>query len=414
VHRDPAPRVGYVVKRYPRFSETFIVNELLAHESAGLVADVFSLYPPNDTHFQDTLAMVRAPVTYLSADGLRGIELWNTLREAATEVPAIWTSLELARGVDARTVYQAVRLAAYVRTRGLTHLHAHFATAPAQVARLAARWAGITYSVTAHAKDIYHGSVTPAGLRTLLGDAAGVVTVSDYNYRYLAEEVGLDPARLHRVYNGLDLTRFEVHGDHPVSAARTPTIVAVGRFVPKKGFDVLLDACALLAGRGVDLHCRLIGGGGEEGNLRAQAHALGLAGHVRFDGPLPQREVVRAVRESAVFAAPCVVAADGDRDGLPTVLLEAMALGTPCVATDIVGIPELVRHGVTGLLVPPNDAPALADALQRVLDAPAERAALARRARALIERDFDVARNAAELRALFGASAPAPLATVAT
>lgn len=408
MHPDPAPRVGYVVKRYPRFSETFIVNELLAHEAAGLPAEIISLYPPNDTHFQDTLSLVRAPVTYLSAEGLRAIELWDGLRAAAAEVPAIWSSLALARDADARTVLQAARLAALARARGLTHLHAHFATAPAQVARLAARWAGITYSVTAHAKDIYHASVTPASLRAVLGDAAGVVTVSDYNLQYLEHEVGLDPSRLHRIYNGLDLSRFARRR----GPAAPPTIVAVGRFVPKKGFDVLLSACAVLAARGVAVDCRLIGGGSEEGTLRAQVHALGLGSRVRFEGPLPQRDVMQALREATVFAAPCLVAPDGDRDGLPTVLLEAMALGAPCVATALVGIPELVRHEVTGLLVPPQDVDALADALQRLLASPGERDTLARHARALVEREFDVARNAAQLRALFGAAASAPLSSM--
>lgn len=407
MHPEPTPRVGYVVKRYPRFSETFIVNEILAHEAAGLSLDVFALYPPNDTHFQDTLALVRAPVTYLTADGLRALDFWSALETAAIDVPEIWRALDAARGQEARTVYQAARLASAVRRRGITHLHAHFATAPAQVARLAARWAGISFSVTAHAKDIYHDSVTPSALRALLDDASGVVTVSDYNAQYLTDRVGVDPSRLHRIYNGLDLSRFDVvlRGD------RRPTVLAVGRFVPKKGFDVLLDACALLAREGRRFTCRMIGGGSEEGRLRERASTLGLGNSVQFDGPLPQREVMRALREAAVFAAPCVVAEDGDRDGLPTVLVEAMALGTPVVATDVVGIPELVRHRETGWLVPPHDARALADALRTLLDAPALRTQLAGDARALIERDFDVRHNAALVRRLFtAANAASPVA----
>ena len=367
MRREPTPRVGYVVKRYPRFSETFIVNEILAHEAAGLPVDIFSLYPPNDTHFQDTLSLVKAPVTYLTAEGVRAFDFWSAIEGAAHVVPAIWQSLEAARGQEARVVYQAARLAAAVRQRGITHLHAHFATMPAQVARLAARWAGITFSITAHAKDIYHDSVTTDALRALLRDASGVVTVSDYNARYLVDTIGVDASRLHRIYNGLDLDRFDV----ALRSDRHPTILAVGRFVPKKGFDVLLDACALLVRDGARFTCRLVGGGSEEGSLRARATALGLEQVVQFDGPLPQREVMAALREATVFAAPCVVAEDGDRDGLPTVLVEAMALGTPCVATDVVGIPELVRHRETGLLVPPQDAPALAVALRALLEGPA-------------------------------------------
>lgn len=407
MRREPTPRVGYVVKRYPRFSETFIVNEILAHEAAGLPVDIFSLYPPNDTHFQDTLSLVKAPVTYLTAEGVRALDFWSAIEGAANVVPAIWQSLEAARGQEARIVYQAARLAAAVRQRGITHLHAHFATMPAQVARLAARWAGITFSITAHAKDIYHDSVTTDALRALLRDASGVVTVSDYNARYLVDAIGVDASRLHRIYNGLDLDRFDV----ALRSDRRPTILAVGRFVPKKGFDVLLDACALLVRDGARFTCRLVGGGSEEGSLRARATALGLGQVVQFDGPLPQREVMAALREATVFAAPCVVAEDGDRDGLPTVLVEAMALGTPCVATDVVGIPELVRHRETGLLVPPQDAPALAVALRALLEGPALRLQLATDARALIEAAFDVRRNAALVRALFQAApAASPIA----
>ncbi|MBK9408120.1 MAG: glycosyltransferase family 4 protein [Gemmatimonadetes bacterium] len=407
MRREPTPRVGYVVKRYPRFSETFIVNEILAHEAAGLPVDIFSLYPPNDTHFQDTLSLVKAPVTYLTAEGVRAFDFWSAIEGAAHVVPAIWQSLEAARGQEARVVYQAARLAAAVRQRGITHLHAHFATMPAQVARLAARWAGITFSITAHAKDIYHDSVTTDALRALLRDASGVVTVSDYNARYLVETIGVDASQLHRIYNGLDLDRFDV----ALRSDRRPTILAVGRFVPKKGFDVLLDACALLVRDGARFTCRLVGGGSEEGSLRARATALGLEQVVQFDGPLPQREVMAALREATVFAAPCVVAEDGDRDGLPTVLVEAMALGTPCVATDVVGIPELVRHRETGLLVPPQDAPALAVALRALLEGPALRLQLATDARALIEAAFDVRRNAALVRALFQAApAASPIA----
>ena len=396
-----------MVKRYPRFSETFIVNEILAHEAAGLPVDIFSLYPPNDTHFQDTLSLVKAPVTYLTAEGVRAFDFWSAIEGAAHVVPAIWQSLEAARGQEARVVYQAARLAAAVRQRGITHLHAHFATMPAQVARLAARWAGITFSITAHAKDIYHDSVTTDALRALLRDASGVVTVSDYNARYLVDTIGVDASRLHRIYNGLDLDRFDV----ALRSDRHPTILAVGRFVPKKGFDVLLDACALLVRDGARFTCRLVGGGSEEGSLRARATALGLEQVVQFDGPLPQREVMAALREATVFAAPCVVAEDGDRDGLPTVLVEAMALGTPCVATDVVGIPELVRHRETGLLVPPQDAPALAVALRALLEGPALRLQLATDARALIEAAFDVRRNAALVRALFQAApAASPIA----
>jgi colanic acid/amylovoran biosynthesis glycosyltransferase len=391
-------RVGYVVKRYPRFSETFIVNEILAHEAAGLDVEVFALYPPNDTHFQDAIARVRAPVTYLTAEGLRAADLWGAIQQAGAEVPGLWSRLELARGSDARAAYQGALLSRAVRRSGITHLHAHFATVAAEVARLAAGWAGIPYTVTAHAKDIFHESVTGVGLRRVLGDAAQVVTVSDHNVGYLRHDVGLEARGVTRIYNGIDLARFAWQAPRPDAP---PHIISVGRFVEKKGLHDLVEACGLLRARGVDHRCTLVGSGPLEPSLRALVALRELQETVHFAGPRPQAEVIAMVGGAAVFAAPCRVADDGDRDGLPTVLLEAMALGTPVVATDVVGIPEIVRHGETGLLVPERDVEALAGALAQLLGSPSQRLRLSTGARTLMERSFDVATNAAALRDVF-------------
>ncbi|MCC7054572.1 MAG: glycosyltransferase [Gemmatimonadaceae bacterium] len=399
-------RIAYVVKRYPRFSETFIVNEILAHEAAGTEVSIFSLYAPNDTHFQDAISRVRAPVTYLTADGLRGVDLWGAIEGAAAELPAIWRTMDRARGSDARTVHQGATLARELVRRGITHVHAHFATIAAEVAMLASAWARVPFTVTAHAKDIYHETVSLPRLQEVLGAAQQVVTVSDFNVEYLAQTVGIDRGRLTRIYNGLDLERFAYRA--PVQ--RAPRIVTVGRMVAKKGLDDLVRACALLRARGVPFECAIIGGGAEEPAIRHLVTTLGLDACMLLPGPLPQPRVIDEVRNAAVFAAPSVVAGDGDRDGLPTVLLESMALGTPVVSTDIVGIPEVVRHDDTGLLVPERDPAALADALQALLQSPALQLRLARHARALIEREFDVRRNTRQLRALFGGRVAHPVA----
>lgn len=398
----PSPlRVGYVVKRYPRYSETFVVNEILAHEAAGLAVEVFSLRPPCDTHFQEQIARVRAPVTYLPADGVKAADLWAALTEAA-ELADPGPALAAARGEDALSVHHAARLAVLARRRGITHLHAHFATSATTVARLAAAFGGLTYSFTAHAKDIFHESVRPDDFRRKLREAAGTVTVSDFNRDHLRATYGRDAARVVRVYNGLDLAAFAYRRPDD----RPPQLVAIGRLVEKKGFADLIDACAVLAGRGRRFVCQVIGGGEQDADLRERAVRLGLEGVVEFLGPRPQSEVIRAVQGAAALAAPCVVGSDGNRDGLPTVLLEAMALGTPCVGTDVTGIPEVLHGGETGLMVPQRDPPALADALERLFDDAALRVRLAGRARALIESEFDVHRNAARVRALFRAPRP--------
>jgi colanic acid/amylovoran biosynthesis glycosyltransferase len=393
-------KVGYVLKRYPRYSETFIVNEILAHEAAGMEIEIFSLLPPEDGYFQDAISRVRAPVTYLQAKGLKAADFWSTLDEAGEILPYLWDSLEEARGEDVRYAYQAVVLAREARLRSITHLHAHFATASTTVARLAASFAGIPYTMTAHAKDIFHESVRPEDLRRKLWDAAATVTISDYNLEYLHESYGPAAEGVRRIYNGLELEKFP----YKEPRGRESEIVAVGRLVEKKGFADLIEACSLLRDRGVEARCRIVGLGEQEPELRAAVERLGLGNKVELPGPRPQGDLIEAVGSAAVFAAPCVVGGDGNRDGLPTVLLEAMALGTPCVSTDVTGIPEVLRDGETGLMVPQRDPAALADAIERLLSDPELRVGLAGRARRLVEAEFNVRRNAALLREAFEAA----------
>ncbi|MFQ5570222.1 MAG: glycosyltransferase family 4 protein, partial [Rhodothermales bacterium] len=363
---------------------------------AGLELDIFALRPPVDTHFQDAISRVRAPVHYLATLN-KASDLWRALEAASEVIPEIWAAFPSARGEDVRDIYYAAQLARHVRRAGISHLHAHFATSATTVARLAAHFAGISYTFTAHAKDIFHESVQPDDLRRKLRDAAATITVSDYNTSYLHEHYGMAASRVRRIYNGLELSTF------PYTAPddRPPQIIAVGRLVEKKGFADLIDACALLARRGLRYTCQIIGSGLLEADLRARIVQLGLQDQVRMPGPRPQRDVIDHIRQAAVFAAPCVIGQDGNRDGLPTVLLEAMALGTPCISTDVTGIPEVLRDGETGLMVPRHHPEALADALERLLFDASLRTRLAGQARRLIEAEFDIHRNAARIRSVF-------------
>ncbi|WP_369069176.1 glycosyltransferase [Kineococcus terrestris] len=407
-----APRVGYVVKVYPRFSETFVVREVLAREAQGEDVVVASLRPTTDTRFHALLARVAAPVTWLPESGGRSsAALWTALRRAQ-DLPHLTAALPHLLAEDVDVAAQAVHLAVWAREQRVTHLHAHFASLPGRTTRLAALLTGLPYTVTAHAKDLFVHGAGPDGpdgpvcprVDAVLADAAAVVTVSDHNVAHLAARH--PRARAVRVYNGLDLD--ELPWSEPRSAPAAERVVAaVGRLVPKKGFDVLLDAVALLRAAGDPVRLDLAGSGPEEAALRERARAAGLAGAVRFLGPQPQHAVVDLLRRSAVFAAPCVVAPDGDRDGLPTVLLEAMAVGTPVVSTPVTGIPEAVLDGVTGTLVPERDPAALAAALRRLLDDPALRRERSRAARRLVEERFDARDQAARLRALTAAPAVA-------
>lgn len=395
---DTCPsKIGYVVKRYPRFSETFIVNEILAHERAGAEVEIFSLRPSSDTHFQDCISRVRAPVHYLASEKVRGDDLWSALRSIARSDTSAWQRLgEFATG-EAQLVYQALELRRLVRSRGIGHLHAHFATSATDVALMAGALAQTPVTFTAHAKDIFHEDVCPQQFRWRLEQSQGVITVSDFNLSYLREEYGPSAGRVTRLYNGLDVDRFPFSNP----GLRPPRIVAVGRLVEKKGFAYLLEACRTLRNHGVDFECHIIGTGECESALRQQATELQLDDCVSFRGALPQSVVIEEVTEAALMAAPCVVGNDGNRDGLPTVLLEAMALGTPCVATRVTGIPEIIRHEETGLLIDERDPAALAVAMMRLLTAPDLRVRLAVAARQLLEHYFDIDHNAAIQRRFF-------------
>lgn len=395
-------RVGYVLKRYPRLSETFILNEILAHEAAGVELEIFSLRPAEPGPHHEDVKRVKARVTYLTE---QPVDLDAFARAMHDAVPFLDPEERVFNYRDPKrpwSLWLAGQIAEAVRVRGISHLHAHFATEATATARLAAAQSGVGYTFTAHAKDIFHESVDQERLRRMARDAAGLVTVSEYNVGHLAGVLGADACPVHKVYNGLDLAMFPFR-DGP----RNPQLIlAVGRLVEKKGFDDLLRACAVLKADGREFRC-LVVGDGEEREALEELHAhLGLREHVQLLGARSREEVVSLMSEAAVFAAPCVVGRDGNRDGLPTVLLEAMALGTPCVSTPVTGIPEVIQDGVTGLLVPERDPRQLAAAIGRVLDDQRLAVKCAQNGRALMERSFDLTRNAASLRQLFGAVAP--------
>lgn len=386
----PDAPIAYILKRFPRFSETFILNELLAHQAAGASLRVYSLLDPPEEPRHARLSQLEAPVTILKAlgKGPDGV--------IAPEDTPLFSGKSPQKVGSLQRKSEAV--AQDARARGISHFHAHFGSDSTTVACLAARALGGTYSFTAHAKDIFHTYVTPEAdaemRRARLREAAFVATVSDYNARHLSN---LCPeAKIVRLYNGIDLGAFA-----PVDpAVQVPGhLIAVGRMVEKKGFDVLLDACARLKARQVPFTLSLIGSGPLEGKLRSQRTALGLDDCVSMDGPLPQEALIEKMGMAQAAVLPCVVTDSGDRDGLPTVLLEAMARGLPVVTTTTSGGPEIVEDGVTGRLCAPGDANSLADALEDVLSGANRAALMGLAGRQRAERLFDLSVNAGTLRA---------------
>ncbi len=391
-------RIGYVLKTYPRVSQTFVLTEILAHERAGLDMDIFSLRRTDDTRFHAALSRVKSPVFQIERASTRVNAVLDGLREHARYLPGFWRVVEES-GADAEDLLQAAQLSRAIIDREISHLHAHFGTVATVVARLAAQITGVSYSFTAHAKDIYHESVVEDELRQKLDDAAQVITVSQFNVNHLRKTFGSAARDVKLVYNGLDLEDFRIE---PYDA-RPPYILGVGRLVEKKGFEFLLQACAVLRDRGVQFQCEIVGGGALESALRSQVVALGLQDQVLMSGAMSQDDIKEKIRGAALLAAPCVHAGDDDRDGLPTILLEAMALGTPCVSTPVTGIPEVVRHEETGLMVSEGNALALADACQRLLEDRRLGSELVSRARSLIEERFDIDKNTDQLRETFRA-----------
>lgn len=402
----PKPRVAYILKMYPRFSETFILSEILELERQGVDVHIYSLKKPDDGRFHADVSRVRSSVTYAPESPLlaprafyeahRRVMGWDRGRY----LRILWGVLRRRRAGALKRFLQAGYLATRMREDGVTHAHAHFASSATSVALYLNRLMGLPYSFTAHAKDIYSDGVSSDVLERKLRSAAFAVTVSEYNREYLAPFGGGE--KVWRIYNGLDLQQFSPNGAHPDDP---PLVLAVGRLVEKKGFEELIRACALLRRDGRRFRCLIVGKGEREEALQSLIREMELEGWAELAGPMPREALLELYPRASVVVAPCVVGADGNRDGLPTVLIEAMALGVPVVSTDVTGIPELVEHGRTGLLAPQHDPEGLAAEIRRVLDDPAAARELARRGRERVEREFDLRENVAQLRGMFEGAA---------
>ncbi|MFZ2650307.1 MAG: glycosyltransferase family 4 protein, partial [Burkholderiaceae bacterium] len=290
-----------------------------------------------------------------------------------------------------------------LRAGDVGHLHGHFCHGVATITWLASRMTGIGFSFTAHAKDIYQGELNPGRLlERKMGAARFVATCTCANAQVLRVRHER-PDEVHAIYHGLDTDWF-APANEPTAARQgeAPLILAVGRFVEKKGFDHLVQACARLRDHGTPFRCVIVG---EKGSAFDAIDSLigvcGLRAQVQLRSAVAQDELRRIYAQASVFALPCQIMEDGDRDGFPNVLAEAMAMGVPVVSTRISGIPEFIDDGVHGLLVEPRDADALAQALQRVIEDDALRQRLARAGRQRICERFDSRRTTVALRDLF-------------
>lgn len=398
-------KIGYLLKVFPKVSETFILQEVLDLEALGLDLSVFALESPTDPVTHDLVGQVRASVTYLPRSFyiLDRNPLWAHLRLLITAPRRYVSTVQFWRRSTEQPSWpkflQAGSLAVALLNQRIGHLHVHFANAPTSVAELAHRLTDIPYSMTCHAKDIF--LTPPATLQRKMHHAEFVITCTEDNRQYL-QRLSDNGTPLLRLYHGLNLARFDrLQHDHHTVPSAIPTIVSVARFREKKGLLTLIHACHLLNVRGYRFHCCIVGFGPLQSAMEALIQEFHLEHLVVLMGQQPLEEVVGLYQRADIFALPCQVAQDGDRDGIPNVLMEAMACRLPVVTTGVSGIPELVRHDHNGLLVPQRDPEALALALAHLLDNPAIRQRLGQAGRETIERQFTSCQASHQLKTLF-------------
>ncbi|WP_373501063.1 glycosyltransferase family 4 protein [Desulfococcus sp.] len=391
------PVLGMVLKGYPRISETFITNEILLLESLGFSIHLFSMRHPRESFTHKSVMGIRAAADYLPQEILRGffpllyhnlrLALRHPVRYLGAAGAAFKRFLRSRKSATVKHLLQAGYLVGKLLPgRDIVHLHAHFAHSPTSVAMFASRLSGIPFSFTAHAKDIYTSD--PRQIREKMALSRFVVTCTDYNRRHLIGIAAGSGTPVHRVYHGIDLGLF-VRPPEPRLPEMPYRILTIARIVPKKGLQTVYRALKILRDRGIRFEHTLIGDGDDRKKILAFIAELGLSDACRWLGTLPHEVVLTHYRNADLFVLGCEIAENGDRDGIPNVYIEAMAMGVPVVGTRVSAASELISHGRTGLLVPPGAPGELAAAVHRLLTDDALRARVTAAARDRVCRDFD-------------------------
>jgi colanic acid/amylovoran biosynthesis glycosyltransferase len=405
-------KVAYVMSRFPRLSETFVLYEMLAVEEQGVEVQLYPLIRERAdvvhaeavelcerARFQPFLSptVLRSQLHFLRRSPRRYL---GTLRDLLV---GTWGSLNFFAG--ALAIFPKVaHNARLMQDEGIDHVHCHFSNHPAAAGFVIHRLTDIPFSFTAHGSDLH---VDRHMLGEKLAEAAFAVPISRYNRDLMIEACGESVReKLVVIHCGVDTQVFR-----PMERERHEgrfTVLSVGTLHEVKGQTHLVEACRLLREDGIDVVCDLVGDGPDRKALSRQIEAAGLRGRVNLLGRRDRSEVAELLRKADVLVAPSVPTRRGKREGIPVVLMEAMASGVPVVASRVSGIPELVQDGVSGLLVTPGDPRSLADALARLHADSALREALAREARTTVEAEFDLHRNAAKLVHQFEAHARVP------
>jgi glycosyltransferase involved in cell wall biosynthesis len=399
--------IGYVMKSYPKISETFILNEILELERQGVQLHLFSLRPCPDIRSHPDVAQVKADVTYIPqlrqnkkykldrVQALLGAQCyWLINAPIAYRTAFIFYKNE---SLDWEDFLQAAFLAKRLQQLRITHLQVHFANLPTAIVEIAQILYPFTFNIFAHAKDIY--LTLPEILDRRIKKSEFVLTCTGFNAQHL-RQVSTSSTPILLSYHGINFTRFT-----PNLAVRkqsqVPVIMSVGRFCEKKGFPYLLQACSQLKKSGYLFQCVIIGYGEMQLELEQLITTLELSDVVSLPGKKTQDQLVDIYNEASLFVLPCLVTDDGDRDGIPNVLLEAMAMELPVVSTDISGISELVKNDWNGFLVQEKNSEALAQAIAKLITQSDLRQQFGQRGREKVLTDFNLTRNIGEIRELF-------------
>jgi glycosyltransferase involved in cell wall biosynthesis len=388
----------YIIGTYPGLTTTFIDREIRALRMKGVHVRVISIRAPH-TILANAQEQLQAITSYLLPVSWRQFIAGHLRFSISKPAGYFGTLFQLlashhpnlsARLKTVLHFAEGVYAAELIRNDTCDHIHAHFVDRASTVALVAGRLLNVPYSVTAHANDIY---VRPELLDLKFSQASFVATCTGYNQIHLQKEYKLN-GKLHCLYHGLELEDYQ-----PEFSARSerPMITSVGQLKEKKGFSYLLEACKILVNKGYAFHCNIIGEGPLRSALEQQIRHLSLESHVTLCGALPHESVIAQMKTSTLFVLPCVTSTDGDRDGIPNAILEAMAMQLPVISTSHSGIPEVIDDERNGLLVPPADSKSLAQAMARLLDQPELRRQLGERGRQTVSEKFDAVQNASRL-----------------
>ncbi|MEE4240809.1 MAG: glycosyltransferase family 4 protein [Desulfopila sp.] len=411
-----SPALGYILKGYPRISETFISNEILQLERQGFTLTLFPMRQPREDFTHASVKQIRAQVHYLPTNLLQ-----DFFRLIVPNVRLFLKSprrygqtfkLSLKRFMRSRkaATFKHFLQAGYLVEKHLTgknrahveHLHGHFAHSPTSVTMFASLLSGIPYSFTAHAKDIYTSNREQ--LTEKMEKARFVVTCTRYNARYLEAMRKTSSPPIHCIYHGIDVSLFQSAGSR-LECLPPYTLLTVARLTEKKGLPILYHALQLLKHQGVAFRHILIGDGDDKKEILQLIRDLSLTDCCTWLGTRTHAEVLTHFRESDLFLLSCRIADNGDRDGIPNVLVESLAMGVPALSTEVSAIPEIIEHRLTGLTVPPDDSKKLAEAALELLTDRELRRTVIEKGRLRIERDFDNLASTAKLADIFCRSA---------